>query len=105
MFVAVPYRCASTCAAVTAGLPGPTILRTRGKVAVPNVSAAMPAGPFARKTVARPSSWAVASVAGSTAPVPGIGGTSTAISDTPATTAGVPIWHRTDGKLPLPAGT
>ena len=37
MFVAVPKRWARTWAAVTAGLPGPTILRTRGKVAVPNV--------------------------------------------------------------------
>ena len=72
---------------------------------MPNVSAAIPAGPFARKTSASPSSWATASVAGSTAPVPGIGGTRTAISGTPATTAGTPICTSTDGKLPFPAGT
>ncbi len=105
MFVATPKRWASTCAAVTAGLPGPTILRTAGNVAVPNASAAMPAGPFARKTFASPSSWAVASVAGSTAPVPGIGGTRTATSGTPATTAGTPICTSTLGNDPLPAGT
>ena len=34
-----------------------------------------------------------------------MGGTRTAISGTPATTAGTPIWTRTDGKLPFPAGT
>ena len=35
---------------VTAGEPGPTTLRTRGIVSVPNPSAAMPAGPLTRNT-------------------------------------------------------
>ncbi len=84
---------------MTAGEPGPTTLRTRGKVSVPNVRAAIPAGPLARKTRAMPSSRATARVAGSTTPSgePGTGGTTTAMSGTPATTAGVPIWQRTDG--------
>lgn len=103
--VATPNRWARTWAAATAGLPGPTTLVTRGMVSVPKVSAAMAAGPFARKTRVSPSSRATASVAASAVSVPGIGGTTTAISGTPATTAGVPTWHRTDGNEPLPAGT
>ena len=52
-----------------------------------------------------PSSWAVARTAGSTSLVPGMGGTTTVISGTPATTAGTPIITSTLGKLPLPQGT
>ena len=53
-----------------------------------------------------PSSWATARVAPSTAPPPpGAGGTRTTIRGTPATTAGVPIWQRTDGYDALPVGT
>ena len=54
IIVAVPWRCSSTWAQVTAGDPGPTILRTAGIDAVPNAIAARPAGPLARNTSPMP---------------------------------------------------
>ena len=76
IIVATPWRCISTWARVTAGDPGPTILRTCGIVSVPKPSAAMPAGPFTRNTSAMPSLRHTTSTAGSTSPaLPGIGGT------------------------------
>src|SRR5258706_10011823 len=106
MGVTTPKRCPSTGAQVTGGLPGPRIFRTFGNVSVPKASAATPAGPLARNTARMPSSSAVTSTASSTAPAePGTGGTTTAISGTPATTAGVPICTSTEGYDALPLGT
>ena len=74
--MATPWRCISTWAHVTAGEPGPTILRTRGIDSVPKPSAASPAGPLTRNTSVIPSLRHTTSTAGSTAPSPpGIGGT------------------------------
>src|SRR6185437_14879975 len=93
IIVATPWRCSSTWAHVTAGEPGPTILRTLGIDSVPNPRAARPAGPLTRKTSAIPSLRHTTSTAGSTAPSPpGTGGTTRTIEGTPATTAGAPSW-------------
>ena len=93
IIVATPWRCISTWAIVTAGEPGPTILRTCGIVSVPNPSAAMPAGPLTRNTSSIPSLRHTTSTAGSTSPQPpGTGGTTSAIGGTPATTAGTASW-------------
>ena len=98
IIVVAPCRCISTCAAVTAGLPGPTIFRTAAMVCVPKPSAAMAAGPFARYTSSIPSIRHTTKTAGSTRPEPsGIGGTTSAMRGTPATTAGTPSWYATDG--------
>src|SRR5580704_8805513 len=104
--VTVPKRCTSTCAQVTAGLPGPTTSRTFGIDSVPSASAAMPAGPFTRNTSRRPSNRHAASTAGSTDPwPPGSGGTTTTTLVTPATSAGTASWTSTEGNEPLPLGT
>ena len=93
IIVATPWRCISTWAHVTAGEPGPTILRTFGIDSVPKPSAASPAGPLTRNTSVMPSLRHTTSTAGSTAPSPpGIGGTTRTIRGTPATTAGTPSW-------------
>ena len=42
IIVATPWRCISTCAHVTAGEPGPTILRTAGIDSVPNAEGGQP---------------------------------------------------------------
>ena len=98
IIVATPWRCISTCAQVTAGEPGPTTLRTFGKVSVPKPSAAIPAGPFARNTLLMPSLRHTTNTAASTSPsLPGTGGTTSAISGTPATVAGTASWYATDG--------
>ena len=78
---------------MTAGEPGPTILRTFGMVSVPKPSAAIPAGPLTRNTSSIPSLRHTTSTAGSTSPeLPGTGGTTKAIDGTPATTAGTASW-------------
>ena len=100
-----PYCWQAICAAWTGGLPGPRTFLTFGIDSVPKASAAIPAGPLTLKRLVMPSSAATQRTAGSTSPVPpGTGGTTTASSGTPATTAGVPICTSTEGKEPLPLG-
>ena len=66
----------------------------------------MPAGPFTRNTCRDPSSAATASTAGSTSrPRPAGAERATAMSGTPATTAGVPMCMSTEGNDPFPLGT
>jgi len=78
---------------VTAGDPGPTILRTLGIEWVPKPIAAMPAGPLTRNTSRMPSLRHTTSTAGSTSPAPpGIGGTTSDTDGTPATMAGTASW-------------
>ena len=95
--------CPTTCrlASATQRLPGPTILSTRGTVAVPYASAATACAPPIRKIRVTPES----AHAASTASVTPCGGTTAMISCTPATSAGTAFMTTDDGYEALPPGT
>ncbi len=86
-------------AAATQRLPGPTILSTRGTVAVPYARAATAWAPPTRKSRVTPASSAAAITAGS-----GRGQTAT-ISRTPATRAGTAVIRSEEGSGNRPPGT
>ena len=80
-------------ASVTKRFPGPTILSTRGRVAVPQASAAIACAPPIRKARVTPASSAAASTASLTPP----GGVTMTISGTLATTAGTTLMMTVEG--------
>ena len=88
-------------ASATQRLPGPTILSTRGIVAVPYASAAIAWAPPTRKIRVTPES----AHAASTASVAPVGGTTAMISCTPATRAGTAFMITDEGYDALPPGT
>ena len=93
----------TTCrfASATQRLPGPTILSTRGTVAVPNARAATAWAPPIRKIRVTPER---AQAARTTSVTP-VGGTTAMISCTPATSAGTAFITTDDGYEALPPGT
>src|SRR5205823_14374345 len=84
-----PYTCRF--ADATHALPGPTILSTRGTLAVPNASAAIACAPPSSNTRSTPASRAASIVSGDG---PGVTITS---SGTPATFAGTAVISTLDG--------
>ena len=88
-------------ASATQRLPGPTILSTRGTVAVPNASAPTACAPPIRKIRVTPDR----AQAASTVSVTPLGGTTATISCTPATSAGTAFMTTDDGYEAFPPGT
>ena len=81
------------------GCPGPTILSTRGTVAVPYASAAIACAPPTRNSRVTPASSAAAITTGSGR------GQTTMISRTPATRAGIAVISSDEGSGKRPPGT
>src|SRR5436853_4029803 len=93
----------SVFAAATHRLPGPTILSTRGTVAVPYANAATACAPPMRYTASTPAIAAAASTAGLKPSRPA--GETMMTSRTPATRAGIAFIKTDDGYAACPPGT
>ena len=89
----------SAFAAATYRFPGPTILSTRGTVAVPYASAAIACAPPSRNSRETPASSAAAMTTGS-----GRGQTAM-MSRTPAAAAGIAVISSDEGSGYRPPGT